>query len=580
MDLLAAKTTALLLAFQVTLLTGSAMATTECSTPLPGVRKMVTGVDITELDLVPLDFRGSRGIRSPVINFTCNRDRSWISETGVPFQLPDQVWHTSSVPGGWISSYVQIYKTSSEVRRNLQQSVGGESSIWKFSFSASRSYTMMQDTITNESRYISDVSAFESAKKVRLIPSLILNLDHIAQMFLDHLVTGNFSSNPDAYRLFINEFGTHYFSTGEFGGYIRVLHETDTSYFHSHTDRQVETNARAAFMSVISANGGRVSGSTNVDSSFSRSSTRTVRYYGGNSNLLAENGIQSWQPSVDRDPWLFSGKLTPISSLIKDPIKKSSMVLAVKQYVMEKYLVELLRLISFAKSKVPSSVLNTLEQRVVAMQQLSVLVESDVTALGHEVERHLVVPDWFRGQTQLCYKWRPDGHGGQCGGGAARRLCAKPDRMTPFYRDDTDGRSGGCRMQWGITSSGYESWFSSVRICYRWYPDGNGGQCGGGARRELCAGINGFSGEYRDDTDNRGGGCRMSWRLVVPGSAPLWMKTARLCFSWYPDGNGGQCGGPSRDLCATANSWTSYYRDDTDNRSGGCRMSWGIRLQL
>ena len=206
-----------------------------------------------------------------------------------------------------------------------------------------------------------------------------------------------------------------------------------------------------------------------------------------------------------------------------------------------------------------------------------------VDDLGREVDSDFIVPYWFTKQTQLCYRWYPDGDGGQCGGGVGRTLCAKPEQMTQYYRDDTDRRGGGCRMSWGIIplTNSRPSWFNSVQLCYRWYPDGDGGQCGGGAPREMCASVGSYTQYYRDDSDRRGGGCQMSWRLKVPSSAPLWLKNAKLCFYWYPDGDGGQCGGGggiSRHLCAVANSWTRYYRDDTDRRGGGCRMSWGIHL--
>ena len=189
------------------------------------------------------------------------------------------------------------------------------------------------------------------------------------------------------------------------------------------------------------------------------------------------------------------------------------------------------------------------------------------------------IPSWFY-QTQLCYQWRPDGDGGQCGGGVPRKLCAYVGSKTQFYRDDTDRRSGGCRMQWAILSPNAESWFKNVQICYRWYADGNSGQCGGGAPASQCASIGKFTQEYRDDTDRRSGGCRMSWKLSVPDSSPLWLRIMSLCYRWYADGDGGQCGGGVGErLCATANSWTTYYRDDTDSRSGGCRMSWGLHLR-
>ena len=60
------------------------------------------------------------------------------------------------------------------------------------------------------------------------------------------------------------------------------------------------------------------------------------------------------------------------------------------------------------------------------------------------------VPSWFRDNTELCYKWRADGDGGQCGAGEPNELCAHVGQYTLAYRDDTDRRSGGCRMQWGL----------------------------------------------------------------------------------------------------------------------------------
>ncbi len=78
--------------------------------------------------------------------------------------------------------------------------------------------------------------------------------------------------------------------------------------------------------------------------------------------------------------------------------------------------------------------------------------------------------------------------------------------------------------------------------------------------------------------DGRGGGCRMSWMLSVPANAPQWFRDIQLCYKWHPDGDGGQCGGGvGRELCARTNDWTTYYRDDTDGRGGGCQMAWSLK---
>ena len=132
---------------------------------------------------------------------------------------------------------------------------------------------------------------------------------------------------------------------------------------------------------------------------------------------------------------------------------------------------------------------------------------------------------------QLCYRWCPDGDGGQCGVGASRLLCAHPSAMSGYYRDDTDDRGGGCQMSWGILSEGVTpNWFKQIQICYQWWPDGDASQCGGCAQKLLCASVGSYIPYYRDNTDGRGGGCRMQWKLIVPNVAPLWMQNAQLCF--------------------------------------------------
>lgn len=189
------------------------------------------------------------------------------------------------------------------------------------------------------------------------------------------------------------------------------------------------------------------------------------------------------------------------------------------------------------------------------------------------------IPDWFSRQTQLCYDWAADGDKGQCEA-ASNPLCANINDHTGDYRDDSDNRSGGCQMRWGIISPNSPDWFKDVQICFKWYADGDKGQCGDhSGRGEVCASVGSFTPSYRDDTDNRSGGCRMSWRLKVPAYAPDWLLRTKLCFNWYADGDAGQCGGTTglqNNLCASANTWTQDYRDDTDSRPGGCRMSWSI----
>jgi len=131
-------------------------------------------------------------------------------------------------------------------------------------------------------------------------------------------------------------------------------------------------------------------------------------------------------------------------------------------------------------------------------------------------------------------------------------------------------------MKWGLTSKISANWFKNVKICYQ-YLIGDHNECGGGAPLYNCASVGYFTAEYRDATEGRGRGCFLSWSLSVPTESPGWALNLMLCLNWHSEGDYGQCGSDKgRQLCALANKWTDFYKDNTGSRPGGCQMSWGI----
>lgn len=61
------------------------------------------------------------------------------------------------------------------------------------------------------------------------------------------------------------------------------------------------------------------------------------------------------------------------------------------------------------------------------------------------------------------------------------------------------------------------------------------------------------------------------------------IQSCQMCISVRSDDDAGQCGGGSGSIppgggvrCAPVDQWTQSYRDDTDNRSGGCQMQWKL----
>lgn len=109
------------------------------------------------------------------------------------------------------------------------------------------------------------------------------------------------------------------------------------------------------------------------------------------------------------------------------------------------------------------------------------------------------------------------------------------------------------------------------RICFR--ETERSSQCQGPSH--TCSGWSShpsWTQSFRDDTDNRSGGCHYQWRIEATNVKPK--REYRLCFE-ETEGSS-QCQG-KRSSCtgwSGSPSWTSHFRDDTDNRSGGCRYSW------
>lgn len=376
-----------------------------CNNPVPGLLKMARGVDVTSLDVTPLDLTGEHGFKHPIVQYTCTEGKTRIVD-GVTYELPDQVWTVSQIPGGSLSSGVEILKTSKEVRSSMASEVGGGLQLSKFAFSASTSYKRMQHTVTNTSRYIEYVSAFFSGRRADLKLHFALDLDPLVQGFVDTQLPVSYLEHPAPYEEFIEYFGTHYFRSANYGGMISLLLETSSTYFMGKTDRDVSRQAEASFLGILKAKGGYSGSIAATDERFESLTTKTVRYYGGNANLLSSQGLEQWQPTIPAQPWLFSGLLSPISQLIRNATKRAAMEQAVSNHILHAYLDELSRLLYGRLSKWSEglSALNSLLSRVRALQAQRFLVAADVEALGNEIEEQVSVPSWFAGGTQLCYQ--------------------------------------------------------------------------------------------------------------------------------------------------------------------------------
>ena len=157
---------------------------------------------------------------------------------------------------------------------------------------------------------------------------------------------------------------------------------------------------------------------------------------------------------------------------------------------------------------------------------------------------------------------------------------------TARFRDDTDNRGGGCKYQWKLEQRDSKLSYSSqtsgskYRICFKEVEGSS--QCQG--TRDTCSGWNdaeAWTAWFRDDTDNRGGGCKYHWMIdqIEDPYAPE-IEECRICFQEIEGSS--QCQG-TRNTCTgwskSSPAWTAWFRDDTDDRSGGCKYQWKIQCQ-
>lgn len=152
----------------------------------------------------------------------------------------------------------------------------------------------------------------------------------------------------------------------------------------------------------------------------------------------------------------------------------------------------------------------------------------------------------------------------------------EPDWTKEFW-DDTDDRGGGCEYQWRIEAVPFNDLKNQeYRLCFQ--ETEGGSQCQ--LTRSSCTGWSSsatWTAPFRDDTDDRGGGCKYQWKIETQTTAEdSNYEVCRICFK-ETEGSS-QCQG-TRESCSgwTALAdpdWTSPFRDDTDDRGGGCKYQW------
>lgn len=182
-------------------------------------------------------------------------------------------------------------------------------------------------------------------------------------------------------------------------------------------------------------------------------------------------------------------------------------------------------------------------------------------------------------QTQLILppeigiRFNPDGDPGQCGGRTGDQWLAER-HWTDAVRFDADGRRGGCQLAFGVYDP--DNSLEGVSLTYEIAatPGGDPSQCGnpGVHAMPISRTARTFGSGIRIDTDNRPGGCTLTFDVARIGGTYV-----ALDIQYDADGDARQCGN-------TGYRWAETDRGpvkigvDTDDRAGGCRLQLRLRV--
>jgi len=155
------------------------------------------------------------------------------------------------------------------------------------------------------------------------------------------------------YDQFVENFGTHYFEMGIFGGYLYQKTFIEDSYMMSSDEHEVTANLEASFGGMVKATAEAEESRKKVSESFKKNSQTQFFFYGGTPVTISQDDpsgfMEQWVPTVNRDPWLFAGKVKPIENLIANDFARGELQKAISLKRARAYLAEIKYAVSIGR---------------------------------------------------------------------------------------------------------------------------------------------------------------------------------------------------------------------------------------
>jgi hypothetical protein len=313
-----------------------------CQTIFPSFAKLSHGIDVTRFELLPEDITTNIGDAGPILDFKCDKHKKWQNpHTKQTYDLPDEIESVTNLAAK-MEQKTEIFLNYNDYSKSLKTKCKTDTpGSFCHPFPGHMESFIVQKHVLLA--VTADISLFTAKLS---LPSA----GNAMKIFFDQLLPNNYLENPAKYQEFLTKFGTHFFQTATFGGAFGVSTFPNRDYASKHTTEALKTQINIYFMNVT-GQGKYIPEKAFLDNP-------GISYYGGNADLSpGKTNLKSWSNSVSNNPWLMSGHLEPITSLLPNGLKKNAVNTAIGVKLDYAYLDELSRSLQFLK-KYPKSHIN------------------------------------------------------------------------------------------------------------------------------------------------------------------------------------------------------------------------------
>lgn len=278
---------------------------------IPGLETIGAGYDIQTGE-----------IRLPTLEWTFNQAKTFRSQTGHTYSVPDQISIDADTRSRTLN---QVYKSFDEYSKNA---TNANTSGWhhgKFQWGADCQsirqvfYKAQSVLAVSERQYIQYTLSITDTN-YRTSPYLMSAMDALPAVY-----------DRATYWRFLLQWGTHVSTTGLFGGRARLFSMVDQDWF---TSRSEDSITKDVSLQWSNWEAGIRWGNTQSSStaSFSKATAQWLSFYGGDATLALTNDWAEWIDSTKYAPAKLFNDLVPIQSLGASSQVAANLERAVEEY--------------------------------------------------------------------------------------------------------------------------------------------------------------------------------------------------------------------------------------------------------